>query len=99
MRELSRKRKDRIDDDRAREEREREEERKKRERQKAAAAMAASAKKKEAEKQAMPDKDSNPVRPPAVGAHGLARQDGVDVHKGEIIMAHPSSPSTCPSTS
>jgi transcriptional adapter 3 len=26
-----------------------------------------------------PDED----RPPAVGAHGVARQDGVDVHKGE----------------
>ena len=24
------------------------------------------------------------IRPPAVGAHGLARQDGVDVHKGKV---------------
>jgi transcriptional adapter 3 len=28
-----------------------------------------------------PDED----RPPAVGAHGVARQDGVDVHKGECF--------------
>ena len=78
MRELSRKRKDRIEEDRAREERERDEERKKKdkERQKAAQALA---KKKDEKDNTTMDQAS---RPPAVGAHGLARQDGASTHKG-----------------
>lgn len=69
MRELARKRKERIEAEREREERERvEEERKRRE------VKTVTGKRKERE-----DADEE-TRPPAVGAHGLARQDGVDVH-------------------
>lgn len=72
MRELSKKRKERVEEDRAREEeREREDERKRREVKKAAAAA-----KREWERDEVDDNS----RPPTVGAHGLARQDGVDAH-------------------
>ena len=87
MRELSRKRKDRIEEDRAREERERDDERRKRdkERQKAAAAKATATATAAAAATAMAKKRENTdgdlynqeSRPPTVGAHGLARQDGV----------------------
>lgn len=72
MRELARKRKERIEAEREREEQERlEEERRKREVKKVVP------KKRERED------DEDETRPPTVGAHGLARQDGVDVHNGE----------------
>lgn len=71
MRQLVRRRKDRLDAERARDEQERaDEERRKREVKKIAT------KKRDREQM---ESDS---RPPAVGAHGLARQDGVDVHEG-----------------
>lgn len=69
MRELARKRKERIEAEREREEQERvEEERKRRELKKM------TGKRKEREEA------EDEARPPAVGAHGLARQDGIDVH-------------------
>lgn len=71
MRQLVRKRKDRQEAEREREEQERaDEERKKRDL------------KKVAPKKRDRDEMEEDSRPPAVGAHGLARQDGVDVHKG-----------------
>lgn len=70
MRELARKRKERIEAEREEKERERlEEGRKKREVKKMVP------KKRERE-------EEDETRPPAVGAHGLARQDGVGVHTG-----------------
>lgn len=89
MRELSKKRKDRVDEERSREERLREDDRKRRElkrseaKQQATAAAASASSKHRAEL----EDDS---RPPPVGAHGLARQDGVDVH---AHSSQPSSPS------
>lgn len=83
MRELSKKRKERIEEDRLREEeRERDEERKRRETKKGELKKAS--KKKDRDE---PEIDS---RPPAVGAHGLARQDGVDVHKAPPSASSPS---------
>lgn len=82
MRELSKKRKERVEEHRAREEeREREDERRKREMKKAA-------KKRERE-----DEAAEAARPPAVGAHGLASQDGTDAHKTKTEPRLPSSPS------
>jgi len=73
MRELARKRKERIEAERERDERERmDEERRKRDNKKLIG------KKRDREEAA-----EDETRPPAVGAHGLARQDGVDVHMGQ----------------
>ncbi|GAM91617.1 hypothetical protein ANO11243_096690 [Dothideomycetidae sp. 11243] len=77
MRELARKRKDRIEAERQRDERERmEEERRKRDKK-------LNSKKRDREE--MEDE----TRPPTVGAHGLARQDGVDVHMESVEPASP----------
>lgn len=77
MRELARKRKERIEAERHRDERERlDEERRKREKK-------MNSKKRDREE--MEDE----TRPPAVGAHGLARQDGVDVHMEDTETGSP----------
>ncbi|PNS18217.1 hypothetical protein CAC42_7586 [Sphaceloma murrayae] len=69
MRQLARKRKERVEFEREREERERmDEDRKRRDAKKIVG--------KKRDREEMEDE----TRPPAVGAHGLARQDGVDVH-------------------
>jgi len=74
MRELSRKRKERIEAERERDERERmDEERRKRDNKKLIG--------KKRDREEADDK----TRPPAVGARGLAPQDGVDVHMGESL--------------
>lgn len=79
MRQLARKRKERVEFEREREERERmDEDRKRRDAKKVVG--------KKRDREEMEDEG----RPPAVGAHGLARQDGVDVHMGD----GPSSPPT-----
>ena len=76
MRELAKKRKERLEAERERDERERiEEERKKRE-----------VKKLIGKKREREDAEDE-TRPPTVGAHGLARQDGVDVHQGTHMLA------------
>ncbi|KAF4550609.1 Histone acetyltransferases subunit 3-like protein [Elsinoe fawcettii] len=69
MRQLARKRKERVELEREREERERmDEDRRRRDAKKIVG--------KKRDREEMDDE----TRPPAVGAHGLARQDGVDVH-------------------
>lgn len=74
MRGLARKRKERIEAERERDEMQRmEEEKQKREVKKL------TGKKRERE-------EEDETRPPAVGAHGLARQDGVDVHMGRCSI-------------
>lgn len=74
MRDLVKKQKERREAEREREERERvEEERKKRE------------VKKVVSKKRERDETEDETRPPTVGAHGVARQDGVDVHMGKMI--------------
>jgi len=71
MRELARKRKDRVEAEREKEERERmDEERRKRDTKKIIG------KKRDREEA------EDETRPPAVGARGVARQDGIDVHQG-----------------
>ena len=51
---------------------------------------------KKVSKKRDPDED----RPLAVGAHGVARQDGLDVHKGELLPSLPNTalhlPYVCP---
>ena len=75
MRELARKRKERIEAERELAERDRlEEERKRRELKKTIP------KKREREE------TEDEARPPTVGAHGLARQDGIDVHTGGLVL-------------
>ena len=73
MRELSHKRKERVERTRQREMEERaNEERKKN--------LAVTPKKRGRE-------DDNNTRPPAVGAHGVARQDGTDGHTGKSFTS------------
>ncbi|KAF2148475.1 hypothetical protein K461DRAFT_282937 [Myriangium duriaei CBS 260.36] len=77
MRVLSQKRKERIEAERQRDEHERmEEERRKRDKK-------MNGKKRDREE--MEDE----TRPPTVGAHGLARQDGVDVHMDGVQTTPP----------
>lgn len=78
VRELAVKRKERHEAQRAREEEERiDEERRKRELKKVIG------KKREREE------TEDETRPPTVGARGMARQDGVDVHKGGSSVPNP----------
>ena len=91
MRELSKKRKERLEYDREkeREDRELEERQEQLKREAAAKAEERAAKERKAAK-AKKGKDSNRVRderPPTHGAHGLARQDGLDTEmKGTYDM-------------
>jgi len=76
MRELARKRKERIEAEREREERERmDEDRRKRDTKKVIG--------KKRDREEIEDE----TRPPAVGARGVARQDGVDVHQGMPLVS------------
>lgn len=79
MRELSKMRKERIELERERDEQARiEEEKRKKD------------KKLNGKKKRTHDEMEDETRPPAVGAHGLARQDGVDVHMEGTDPASPS---------
>ncbi|KAF2222696.1 histone acetyltransferases subunit 3-domain-containing protein [Elsinoe ampelina] len=78
MRQLARKRKERVEFEREREERERmDEDRRRRDAKKIVG--------KKRDREEMEDE----TRPPAVGAHGLARQDGVDVHMEGATQSPP----------
>ena len=92
MRQLVQRRKERVQEEREQEAaREAERARVKREEDRAAKAKKTASKKRQADEMDLDseEKERKEAREslPSVGAHGLARQDGVGVHQGEFVLS------------